>query len=60
MEIAWPLHAPMEFLEHAALMRRPVAAEKTKHRKENKDIPSINLFCITSLELHQLRPTHNS
>ena len=60
MEITWPLHAPMEFLEHAALMRRPAAAEKNHTHKKNKDIPSINPFCITSLQLHELRTTLNS
>ncbi len=59
MEIAWPLHAPLEFLEHAALMRRPAAAEKNKHPKEDKDIPFINQICITFLELPELRTTIN-
>jgi len=60
MEITWPLHAPLEFLEHAALMRRPAAAEETEHLKEDKHIPLINPFCITSLELPELITTLNS
>jgi len=60
MEITWPLHAPLVFLEHAALIRRPAAARKTKHLKEDKHIPFINPFCITSLQLPELRTTLNS
>jgi len=49
----------VEFLEHAALMRRPVAAEESEHRKEDKHIPFIKSFCINSLQLPELRPTLN-
>ena len=60
MEITCPLHAPTESLEHAALIRRPAAAEESEHRKEDKHIPLINPFCITSLQLPELRTTLNS
>ena len=50
----------VEFLEHAALMRRPVAAKKTEHLKEDIHIPFIKPFCINSLQLPELRPTLNS
>jgi len=60
MEITCSLHAPLEFLEHAALIRRPAAARKTEHFKENKDIPSINPFCVPFLQLPELKTTLNS
>jgi len=50
----------VEFLEHAALIWRPAAARKTEHFKENKDIPSINPFCVPFLQLPELRTTLNS
>jgi len=50
----------VEFLEHAALMRRPAAAEETEHIKEDKHIPLINPFCIISLQLPELITTLNS
>ncbi len=51
----------VEFLKHAALMRRPAAAtEKLQHLKEYKHIPLINPFCITFLQLPELRTTLNS
>jgi len=35
-----------EFLEHAALMRRPAAAIKTEHLKKNKDVLSSIPFAL--------------
>jgi len=41
----------VEFLEHAALIRRPAAAKESVHLKENKHISFINSFCIISMQL---------
>jgi hypothetical protein len=60
MEITRFSHAPLEFLEHAALMLRPSAAEKNRALQKAKDIPSINPFRIKSLQLPQLRLILNS
>jgi hypothetical protein len=49
MEITCPLHAPLEFLEHAALIMQPKAAKESVHLKKDKNIPLINPVCIISM-----------
>jgi len=51
----------VEFLEHAPPDQAACGRNReTEHIKKNKDIPSINPLCITSLQLLELRPTFNS
>ena len=57
MEITWILHAPGEFIEHAALMRRPAAAGRNLTNQRGKNLHIINYFYITSLQLPESIPT---